>query len=296
MAPRSSWKGFLKLSLVSVPVKAFTAHQTASEIQLNQLHAVCNNRIRYQKTCPEHGEVSADEIVSGYEYAKGQYVRIDVEEISKLRPKGDHGVHIHGFVPNDAIDEMYLAGRTYYLAPDGAVGQKPYALLRQAMTDSGVSAIGTVVLTGREHLVLLHPHDDLLVMSLLHHDARVKKPDEFRDELTEQALGKEELALTKTLIEASRIKDFDLANYKDDYVEKMTQLIQAKVDGQELVQVPSPEEPKILNLMEALKRSVAEAQLGAGAAPAAGSETEAPKKKMAPSAGGRATTRKKKSG
>lgn len=285
MAPRTSWKGFLKLSLVTVPVKAFTANASGSEIRLNQLHKDCNNRIRYQKTCPEHGEVSGDDIVSGYEYGKGQYVRIDLDELSKLRTESDRGVHIHGFVDPGSLDAMYLAGRTYYLTPDGAVGQKPYALLRKAMVDDNVHALAQVVLSGREQLVLLRPFQNMLVMSVLHHDAKVKKPGEFQEEIGEQALTTGELELTKTLLAASKITDFDYAEYKDDYVEKMTKLIQAKVDGEELVEVPDPEEPKILNLMEALKQSVAAAQLGG--------DTGTTKKKLAPSANKRGAAKKK---
>jgi DNA end-binding protein Ku len=272
---------------VTVPVKAFTANASGSEIHLNQLHKDCNNRIRYQKTCPEHGEVSGADIVSGYEYGKGQYVRIDLDELSKLRTESDRGVHIHGFIDPGSLDAMYMAGRTYYLTPDGAVGQKPYALLRKAMVDDNVHALAQVVLSGREQLVLLRPFQNMLVMSVLLHDAKVKKTEEFQDEIGEQALSAGELELTKTLLAASKIKDFDFTEYRDDYVEKLTKLIQAKVDGEEIVEVPNPEEPKILNLMEALKRSVAAAQLGGdGGAPATD-------KKLAPSAKKRGTAKKK---
>ncbi len=298
MAPRPSWKGFLKLSLVSVPVKAFTANETSAEIHLNQLHATCNNRIRYQKTCPEHGEVSAEEIVSGYEYAKGQYVVVDPDELDRLRTAADKAVNIQGFVAAAAIEPMYHAGRTYYLLPDGGVGQKPYALLHRVMAEGGVCALAKVVIASREQLVLVRPLDGMLAMTMLHHDAKVKKPAAFKDELVEQKLGDDELALTKTLVDATRIAALDYAKYKDDYVEKLGQLIQAKVAGQELVQVPDREEPKILNLMEALKRSVAQAQGDGGddaAAPAPPSPPAAAKK-MAPSAAAKAPARRRKSG
>jgi len=264
MPPRSSWKGFIRLSLVSVPVKAYTANATGAEIRLNQLHAECHNRIRYLKTCPEHGEVENSAIVSGYEYAKNQYVVIDPEEIQKLRPKGDQSIHCAGFVAADEIDPIYHAGKSYYLVPDVPVGQKPYALLRRGMVDKGVHAIAQVVLSGREQLVMLRPADDgLIVMTVLNQDAKVKKADAFTDELVEADVKKDELELTKTLIDASTIRDFDYSVYKDEYVEKLTAVIQAKVDGEEIVQVPDREEPKIINLMEALKASVARAQAGA---------------------------------
>ncbi|MEM7204967.1 MAG: Ku protein [Planctomycetota bacterium] len=290
MAPRSSWKGFLKLSLVSVPVKAYTAAVSSAEIRLNQLHDDCHARIRYQKTCPEHGEVTNDKIVSGYEFAKGQYVVIDLEELAKLRSKSDHSVQIDGFIAPDALDPIYHSGKTYYLVPDGAVGQKPYALLHHAMTEQRVNALAKIVLSGREQVVIVRPVDGLLLMTVLSHDAKVRKPEEVRDDLVEQELSEAEVALTKTLIDASVLSDFKFSRYRDEYVDKLTKVIQAKVDGQELVQVPDHEEPKILNLMEALKRSVAEAQLGSAEEPVA-----APRKQAA-SASRKKTTRKKKSG
>ena len=121
MAPRTSFKGFLKLSLVSVPVKAYTANNTSEEIRLNQLHTDCHSRVCYKKVCPEHGELKGTDIVSGYEYAKGQYVVVDLDELRKLRPESDHTIRIDGFVSPDAIDPVYWAGRTYHLLPDGAV-------------------------------------------------------------------------------------------------------------------------------------------------------------------------------
>lgn len=279
MPPRSSWKGFIKLSLVSVPVKAYTANATGSEIHLNQLHAECNNRIRYQKACPEHGEVGRDEIVSGYEFAKGQYVVIDPDEVSKLRTQSDKSVQIDGFVASDSVDPMHFSGKTHYLVPDGPVGQKPYALLRDEMADGGYCAFGQIVMSGREQLVMLRPLDGLIVMTGVTYDNRVKKPDSFRDEIVATDMTKEERKLTRTLIEASMIADFDLGAYTDTYTENLTRLIESKVEGKEIVAVPDPEEPQIINLMEALKQSVARAQTSSEA-------------KMAPSK----TTRKKPAG
>jgi len=262
MAPRPSWKGFLRLSLVTVPVRAHTATSTGNEIRLNQLHADCNNRVRYVKSCPEHGAITNEEIVSGYEYTKGRYVVVDLDELSKLRPESDRTVRIDGFVKRDTIDPVYLAGRTYYLLPEGAVGQKPYALLLRSMVDADVHGIGQVVISGREQVVLLRPMDGLLAMCVLAHDSRVKLPDAYKDDVVEQDLTEDELSLTKTLIDASRIEDFDYSKYEDTYTQRLTQLIQAKVDGEEIVEVADQEQPKILNLMEALKKSVAQAQLG----------------------------------
>ena len=274
MPPRTSWKGFIKLSLVSVPVKAFTANDPGAQIRLNQLHCDCNSRIAYKKVCPVHGEVGNDQIARSYEHAKGQYVVIEDEELEKLRTKSDHSVNIEGFVAPDALDPVYHAGRTYYLLPDGAAGQKPYRLLVRGMQESGVHALAQVVISQREQLVLLRPLDDMLAMTILSHKKKVKSADLFRDEIEDSECTPEELQLASMLIDASRLKDFDYGSYTDRYVEKLTELIQLKVQGQDVVQAEDVEEPKIINLMEALKQSVAEAQ---GAAEAAG-------KKQAPSA------------
>lgn len=296
MAPRSSWKGFIKLSLVSVPVKAFTANNTSEDVRLNQLHKDCHSRVRYKKVCPEHGELKSEDIVSGYEYAKDQYVVINGMELSKLRKESDKTVSIEGFIADDAVDPMYMAGKTYYLLPDGVAGNRPYALLQQGMVDAGVNAVAQVVISGREQLVLLRPVDNLLTMTVLLYDKKIKPVEQFRDELPDQETTPEELTLAETLINASRIEEFDLANYPDQYVENLTKLIQMKIDGEEVVAAPDPEEPKILNLMDALKKSVAEVQSRSGKkmAPSAKSPAaRSAKKKMAPSAQKKAARRKK---
>lgn len=304
---RTSWKGFLKLSLISVPVKAFTANETSGEVHLNQLHKGCNSRVKYQKVCPEHGELKSDAIVSGYEHGKDQYVVVDPDELDKLRTKTDRAVSIDGFIPADAIDGIYFAGKNHYLLPDGVAGDRPYALLHKGMVENQVIAIAQVVMSGREQLVVLRPLGRMLVMTGLHYPQRVRKASEFEEEIDEIAFKPEEVALTNTLIAASKVSDFELDNYSDQYVTKLKKLIDLKVAGQEVVQAPDHEEPKILNLMDALKKSVAEAQArmvtgqgtGSGAPPAAAAPTApvadvpaAAEGKLAPSSGRKKGPRK----
>lgn len=281
MAARSSWKGFLKLSLVSVPVKAYTATASGGgEIHLNQLHAACNSRIQYKKTCPIHGEVANDEIVSGYEYSKGQYVVIDPNELDKLRTEGDKAVNIDVFINPDDLDPVYLNGRTYYLVPDGPVGQKPYVVLHAGMMEQNRFGVGQVVMHGKEQTFLLRPMNGLLAMSMLAYDTQITKPSAFEEEVPKQEISPEELKLVKTLIDASTNKKFDFGHYKDVYTEKLTQLIEAKVSGKEIVAPPPAEQAHIINLMDALKQSVAKVQQ---ASPAKTATAEKPPKKMAPS-------------
>ena len=296
MAAHASWKGFLKLSLVSVPVKAYTATATGNDITLHQLHAKTHTRIQYKKFAPEVGEVSGDQIVKGYEYAKGQYVIVDEEELDKLRTESDKSVRIDGFIRAEQLSSIYLGGRTYYLTPDGPVGQKPYSLLLKRMEANGVCAVAEVVISQKEQVVLLRPQDGILTMTVLIRKDEVKPASAFKDEIAETEASEAEMSLADTLIQASTLKDFDYSRYHDVYKEKLTKLIQMKIEGKEVIQVRDPEEPKIINLMEALKRSVAEAQAAGGQA-ANGAEKSKAKAglQQAPSAKpGRAAAAKKK--
>jgi DNA end-binding protein Ku len=286
MAAHASWKGFLKLSLVSVPVKAYTSTSTGSDITLHQLHAKTHTRIQYKKFAPEVGEVTSDEIVKGYEYDKGQYVIIDEDEIDKLRTESDKSIRIDGFIKPEDLSTIYLGGRTYFLTPDGPVGQKPYNLLLKGMLTNQVCAMAEVVISQKEQVVMLRPIDGVLAMTVLNRKDEVKAASAFKDEIAETEMSEAETSLADTLIKASMIKSFDFAKYHDVYKEKLTKLIQMKIEGKEVIQVRDPEEPKIINLMEALKRSVAEAQAAGGTQAAAPEIKEAAKAglKQAPSA------------
>ena len=262
MPTRSTWKGYLKLSLVSIPVKAYSATRDAANVNLHQLHSKCNSRIKYKKVCPLHGEVPKEEIVSGYEYAKGQYVVIDAEELARLRERGEREITIDAVVESSAVDPLYYTEKSYYLMPDGAVGQKPYALLQRALDSEKQVAVAHGVLFGRDELVLLRPVDGLLALTALKYEAEVAHAKEFAEELTTPALSKEELGLTHTLIQAFEKKKLSLEGFKDEYVEKLAELVQAKVEGKELVSPPPADEPKVINLMDALKKSLAKAKQG----------------------------------
>jgi Ku protein len=194
MAAHASWKGFLKLSLVSVPVKAYTATATGNDITLHQLHAKTHTRIQYKKFAPEVGEVAGDQIVKGYEYAKGQYVIVDEEELDKLRTESDKSVRIDGFIKADQLPSIYLGGRTYYLTPDGPVGQKPYSLLMKRMQANGVAAIAEVVISQKEQVVLLRPLDGVLAMTVLIRKDEVKPASAFKDEINESESSEAEVS------------------------------------------------------------------------------------------------------
>lgn len=255
--PRSTWKGYLKLSFVSVPVKGYTANTGAGGVQLHQLHRECNSRIKYQKNCPVHGVVPNSEIVSAYEYSDEQYVVIDPKELKTLRAAGERAVNVEAVVKAGSIDPLYFTDKTYYLLPDGAVGQRPYALLQQTLADDDRWAVGKAVLFSREELVLIRPLEGLISMTALKYDAEIVHPQALTDELETPSLTAAEVSLTKTLLKAFVRPKFSLTKYKDEYVENLTEFIEAKVAGKKIVAAPAAEEPPIINLMDALRKSVA---------------------------------------
>lgn len=297
MPPRFTWKGFIRLNLVTIPVKSYTATSSTDTIQFHQLHRECNSRIKYKKMCPQHGEMKKEDIISGYEYTRDQYVMVEPDELSNLYRQSDKAINIDCFVEPGTIDGIYFNGKTYYLVPDGPVGQKPYALLQRCLEDKGLIGMSRAVLYGREQLLLLRPLDGLLVCTMLSFPDAVRKPELFREDLGEVDLDEDELSLTSMLVEAKRSREFDFSSYKDDYNRKLTELIEAKVAGKEIVEPPPAEEPQVINLMEALKKSLAQADRKQEGKKAAKKEAAVKgKKKMAPSARGAAAKRKKKTG
>jgi DNA end-binding protein Ku len=256
MAARPSWSGFLRFNLISVPVKGYNAVATgSSKTGFHLLHKTCHSRIRYKKVCPIHGEVENDEIVSGYEVAKGQYVIVEANEKGELKSEDDKAISVDTFVHADAIPPVYYAGRAYYLLPDGKVAQKPYAVLMQAMQDQERAAVAQVVFSGKMHLALVQPIEGVLTMSILNYESEVKQPASFADEVHAGAASGEELKLADTLIEAATAKHFDLGKYKDEYAGKLAKLVEGKAKKQKIT-VGGHEEPAVINLMEALKRSL----------------------------------------
>ena len=279
MAPRASWKGFLNLSLVSVPVKAYSASNSGSQIRLNQLHAECNSRIKQKLTCPVCGDIERNEIVKGFEYAKDQYVVVDLDELEKLRAEDEgKAIKIDMFVSPEAVDPLYFTESSYFLLPDGAAGQKPYELLRRSMSEKDLCCIASVVLHNKEQVVLVRPLDNLLCMTTLRYSNQVKTTASFDDELVETTVSDAEYQLAAALIDETTSDEFDLAAYKDQYTEKLTQLIEAKVNGQEVVEAPSLEAPSVINLMDALRASVQKAQDSRDEKPAPTQKKAAPKK------------------
>jgi DNA end-binding protein Ku len=241
---------------VSVPVKAYPAVRSAPASPFHFLHAGCGQRIRYEKHCPQHGAVPAEAIVRGYEYTSDHYVILEAEELEQLRPARDRALVLEQFVPVGDIDPTFYAGRSLYLLPDGVAAQHPYGVLAQAMQQAGQGALGLVVLSSQRHVVLVRPWGRLLVLDVLHYPAQVRSHAGYAAELTSPAATEAERTLARQLL-ALASAPLDWARYPDRSAEELAALIQAKI-AQQPPAAPT-EEPAVLNLLEALQQSVAQA-------------------------------------
>jgi DNA end-binding protein Ku len=252
--PRTLWKGTLSLGLVTIPVGLYTAVEDRSP-SFNQLRGSDHAPIGYKRVAKVDGqEVDYDDIVKGYEYERDRYVVFDAEELAALRPKSSRMIEIQQFVPLEQIDPIYF-DRVYYLAPEPA-GAKAYALLAEAMTDQNVVALCTITLRDKEHLATLRLRDGLFVLSTMHW------PDEIREfSLSEVGIDevpeprKQEIKMAHALIE-NLTEDFEPTAFHDAYRERVLEAVQAKVAGEEITVVEAEEPAGVVDLMEALKRSV----------------------------------------
>lgn len=260
---RASWRGQLTFGLVSFPVQATNAlNREQSDIHFHQLHAPCHNRIHYQKVCPVHGEVSSEEIVSGYEYKKGKYVEVGSEELDALRTERERSLTIDAFLEPDAIDPLYFDGRMYYLLPDGAGAAESYAVVAEAMEREEKVGVGQVVFSGKDQIVLVRPISGVLHMALLNYKAEIRSPGSMQGAFRKPKGMLRKVQLAQNLIRSWTERDFDFSEYEDSYRERVQELVKAKVEGREIVAPQESQEPEIVNLMEALKRSVDQVSQG----------------------------------
>src|SRR2546425_4874244 len=254
MAARATWKGYLKVSLVNIPIKVFPATESSATISFNQLHGECNTRINQKKWCSHcEREVPNSEIVKGYEYEKGRYVVLSEEDFENVRTESTRVIDLVQFADESSIDPMYV-DRTYYLAPDGGVATDAFAVMREGM--KGKVGIGKLALYGREYLVAVRPHGKGIVMHTLHHAAEIRGMDQVEELSSVPAKVKpEEIKLAKQVISTFEAP-LNLKDYKDEYREGLQEIIDAKIEGKEVVAPTVEAPPKVVNLMEALKRSL----------------------------------------
>jgi len=254
MAARATWKGYLKISLVNIPIKVFPATESSGSISFNQLHGECQTRIQQKKWCPHcEREVPNSEIVKGFEFEKGRYVIMTDEDLEKVRPESTRVIDLVQFADGASLDPMYV-DRTYYLAPDGRVAGDAFAVMREGM--QGKVGIGKLALYGREYLVAVRPFQRGIVMHTLHHAAEMRGIDAVDELQSVPATVKpEEMKLARQVIQTFE-QPLNLAEYKDEYREGLQRIIDAKVAGEEIVATSTEAPPKVVNLMEALKKSL----------------------------------------
>ena len=257
MPTRSTWKGFLKISLVSVPVEAFSAiSPNEGEFHFNQLHETCHSRIKYVKTCPIHGPVNQDEIVSGYEYEKGHFVVIDKSELSSLRSEEEKTAEIRAITSADWLNPIYLTDRSYFLLPDGKIGRKPYAVIERCLREQKRIAIAHRVVNGKDEMVQIRPFDGLMVMTVLNDAIQIRSAKGLLDEVAGIDVSTSELKLTRTLFDVFYRDDVAMDEFKDQYDQRVAELVDAKIKGRKVIDVAKEEPPQVINLMDALKKSL----------------------------------------
>src|SRR5947209_15958863 len=254
MAARPTWKGYLKISLVNIPVKVFPATDAGATLSFNQLHAECQTRIQQKRWCPHcQKEVPSSDLVKGYEFEKGRYVVIEDEDIEKVRVESHRVINLEKCTDDDAIDPIYLE-RPYYLAPDGPVAKEAFAVIRDGM--KGKAGIGKVALYGREYLVKVQPREKGLVMYTLRHAAEIRSMEAI-DELADmpESVKPDEVRLARQVIGTFE-GEVDLKTYRDDYQVGLREIIDAKIEGREIVTQEVEAPPKVVNLMDALRKSL----------------------------------------
>src|SRR5580704_6260900 len=249
------WKGHLTFGLVSFPVRLYSAARGES-ISFNQLHKTDGSRIKQMIYCAaEDKPIPRSEIVKGYEYEKDRYVVIEDEEIKKVAPATAKVMEIQEFVKSDQVDPIFLE-TSYYMAPDEA-GEKPYALLFDALRKTGYVGVAKIAMHNREHVVILRPGHQGVLMHTMYYSHEIRKIDEFRTDLS--LVKEKELALATSLSEALA-GEFEPEKYHDDYRDNLLKMIEAKKAGQEVVATPEPQQGKVVDILEALKASLAMAK------------------------------------
>jgi DNA end-binding protein Ku len=251
---RPTWKGYLKISLVNIPIKVYPATDAGATLSFNQLHAECQTRIQQKRWCPHcQREVPNTDIVKGFEFEKGRYVVVSDEDMDKVRVESTRVINLEKFTEADAIDPIYLE-RPYYLAPDGPVAKEAFAVIREGM--KGKAGIGKVALYGREYLIKVQPHDRGLIMYTLRHANEIRSMEAI-EELADMpsAVKPEEVKLAQQVIGTFE-GDLDFEAYRDDYQVGLREIIDAKIEGRDIVTPEVEAPPKVINLMDALRKSL----------------------------------------
>ena len=286
MAPRAYWKGYLKLSLVSCPIALFPATSEREKISFHQINKKTGHRIKYRKVDADSGdEVEASDIIKGYEVGKGEYLELDPEELEAVAIESKRIIDIDEFVPRKEIDDLYL-NNPYYIVPDGEVGAQAFAVIREAIKQEGMVAIGKVVFTSREHIIALEPRGKGMMGVTLRYPYEVRKEEDYFDEIPDEKVPKDMLELATHIVE-KKAGHFNPEKFDDSYEDALKELLKKKQSGQKIERPTEHAPAKVVNLMDALRRSVE-------------TERRAPTRhatnRRAPKKAGRSSARHKKAG
>ena len=256
MAPRAYWKGYLKLSLVSCPIALYPATSEREKISFHQLNKETGHRIRYRKVDAETGdEVEQAAIIKGFEVNKGEYVELDPEELEAVAIESKRTIEIDEFVPKTDIDEIYMRD-PYFIVPDGEVGQQAFAVIREAIRKEGMVALGKVVFTSREHIIALEARDKGMMGITLRYPYEVRDQNEYFDGIEDEKVPKDMLDLAIHIVESKKGK-FEPQKFEDQYEDALKDLIRKKQKGEKIERPKEPQRLNVVNLMDALKMSVA---------------------------------------
>jgi len=264
MAPRANWKGFLRLSLVTCPVALYPATSDTEKVSFNQINRKTGHRIKYAKVDADTGEeVSSEDIIKGYKVDTDTYIEVSKEELEDIALESTHTIEIDEFVPKSDIDELYLV-RPYYIVPESKVGHDALAVIRETIRTMDKVAIARVVLTNREHIIALEARGKGLVGMLLRYPYEIRDENEYFDDIQDVKLTKDMMDLAKHIVE-TKTGHFEPEKFKDHYETALKELVEKKMKGIKIEAPRERDEPtKVINLMDALRRSVRSQQQQTG--------------------------------
>ncbi len=278
MAPRAYWKGYLKLSLVSCPIALYPASSSSERVSFNRINTKTGNRLKQQLVDAESGDpVDKEDIKRGYEYAKGQYIIVEDEEIEKIKIESTHTIEISSFVPRAEIDDRYLDS-PYYISPTDKVGQEAFSVIRDAMRAKKMVGLARVVLTRREHVVMLEPFDKGLLATTVRYPYEIRDQADYFSDIPDLKLPAEMMQLAAHIVD-TKAGHFDPKSFEDHYENALVDLLRKKQAGLPIQTVgEEATTPRVINLMDALKASIT-ASAKKPAAASTGARRPAAKKK-----------------
>jgi DNA end-binding protein Ku len=278
MAPRAYWKGYLKLSLVSCPIALYPASSGSERVSFNRINTKTGNRLKQQMVDAETGQpVEKEDIGRGYEYAKGQYIIVEDNELAKIKIESTHTIEIDRFVPRAEIDDRFLDS-PYYISPTDQVGQEAFSVIRDAMREKKMVGLARVVLTRREHVVLLEPFDKGLLATTLRYPYEIRDQKDYFEDIPELKLPDEMLKLAAHIVD-TKAGHFEPKAFEDHYEKALVELLKSKQAGLPIETVgEAAAAPRVINLMDALKASI-DASAKKPAAASTGTRRPAAKKK-----------------